>query len=300
MIRASLLALFTTLMICGFCGKEFVSLGRHSWRCKSKVKFEQDYIDNVTPAMENTVKETLPIVSYKAAVKCCCGKVCKGARGLKMHQRSCRVIEDLQDELQQQMTDSLNQQEIKKEATKSTQYLPKLFIRNELVPRVKIGESFCYLGRYFDFHMTDEDPKSEINDTLNNMLKEIDELPLHPKNKILLYNRYLLSKISWHFTVSDITKTWVNENLDNIACKYIRKWLELPISATISNVLLPCNKFGLNIILPSTKFLQCLTVSRQALKSSPNQEINRLWKETSDHKNIQYDIYDISKTQRTY
>ena len=61
--------------------------------------------------MENTVKETLPTVSYKAAVKCCCGKVCKGARGLKMHQRSCRVIEDLQDELQQQMTDSLNQQE---------------------------------------------------------------------------------------------------------------------------------------------------------------------------------------------
>ena len=184
---------------------------------------------------------------------------------------------------------------IKKEATKSTQYLPKLFIRNELVPRVKIGESFCYLGRYFDFHMTDEDHKSEINDTLNNMLKEIDELPLHPKNKILLYNRYLLSKISWHFTVSDITKTWVNESLDNIACKYIRKWLELPISATISNVLLPCNKFGLNIILPSTKFLQCRTVSRQALKSSPNQEINRLWKETSDHKNIQYDIYQNTK-----
>ena len=110
-----------------------------------------------------------------------------------------------------------------------------------------------------------------------------------------MYNRYLLSKISWHFTVSDITKTWVNESLDNIACKYIRKWLELPISATISNVLLPCNKFGLNIILPSTKFLQCRTVSRQALKSSPNQEINRLWKETSDHKNIQYDIYQNTK-----
>ena len=142
--------------------------------------------------------------------------------------------------------------------------------------------------------MTDEDHKSEINDTLNNMLKEIDELPLHPKNKILLCNRYLLSKISWHFTVSDITKTWVNENLDNIACKYI---LELPISATISNVLLPCSPttFGLSIILPSTKFLQCQTVSRQVLKLSPNQEINRLWKETSDNKNIQYDIYQNTK-----
>ena len=25
-------------------------------------------------------------------VKCCCGRLCKGNRGLKMHQRSCRVI----------------------------------------------------------------------------------------------------------------------------------------------------------------------------------------------------------------
>jgi hypothetical protein len=36
--------------------------------------------------------------------------VCKGARGLKMHQRSCRVIDGMEEELQQQMTDALNDQ----------------------------------------------------------------------------------------------------------------------------------------------------------------------------------------------
>jgi hypothetical protein len=101
----------------------------------------------------------------------------------------------------------------------------------------------------------------------------------------------VLSKISWHFTVSDIGKTWVNDKLDSIASTYIRKWLELPISATLSNVLLPHNKFGINIILPSTKFLQCQTVSRKALKSSPNEAINNHWKDTSNHKNVQYDKY---------
>ena len=101
----------------------------------------------------------------------------------------------------------------------------------------------------------------------------------------------MLSKISWHFTVSDTGKTWVIDKLDSIASTYIRKWLELPISATLSNVLLPHNKFGLNIILPSTKFLQCQTVSRKALKSSPNEAINNLWKDTSNHKNVQYDKY---------
>lgn len=184
---------------------------------------------------------------------------------------------------------------IKKDSTKSVQYLPKPFVNNHLVPRVENGKSFRYLGRYFDFNMSEENHKSELHDTLTDIMNEIDELPLHPKNKIMLYSRYALAKISWHFTVSDIGKTWVNEKLDGIASKYIRKWLELPISATLSNVLLPRSKYGLNIILPSTKFIQCQTVSRKALKLSPNEEIKNLWTVTSNHKNVQYNKYKNTK-----
>ena len=184
---------------------------------------------------------------------------------------------------------------IKKQLTKSIQYLPKLFVNNNLVPRTEMGKSLRYLGRYFDFNMSDEEHKSELLDVFNDIMNKINELPLHPKNKILLYSRYLLSKISWDFTVSDISKTWICETLDGIASKYIRKWLELPVSATLSNVLLPQSKFGLNIILPSTKFIQCQTVSRSALKYSPNVDINNLWAVTSTNKNIQYDIYKDTK-----
>ena len=184
---------------------------------------------------------------------------------------------------------------IKKQLTRSIQYLPKLFVNNCLIPRVEIGESFRYLGRYFNFKVSDDDHKSEVLDTLTDLLNEIDDLPLHPKNKIRLYSQYAVSKISWHFTVSDIGKTWVNEMLDTVVSKYIRKWLELPISATLSNILLPYNRFGLNVVLPSTKFLQCQTVSRKALQSSPNEDINKLWTETSNYKNIQYDTYKNTK-----
>ncbi len=38
-------------------------------------------------------------ISNTDDVKCYCGKSCKGTRGLKMHQRSCRVIHGLNDEL---------------------------------------------------------------------------------------------------------------------------------------------------------------------------------------------------------
>jgi hypothetical protein len=60
-------------------------------------------------------------------------------------------------------------------------------------------------------------------------------------------------------------------------------------------VYLPQNKFGLNIILPSTKFIQCQTVSRSTLKASINEDINELWSITSTKKNIQYDIYKNTK-----
>ena len=142
---------------------------------------------------------------------------------------------------------------IKKHSSKSIQYQPKLLISHLLLPRIEIGECFRYLGRYFHFNMSNKKHQSEICDLLSDIISKIDELPLHPQNKILLYSRYLLSKISWDLTsITDISQTW------------------FVISATLSNVFLPKNKFGLNAILPSTKFVQCKTVSHSALRSSIN------------------------------
>ena len=96
---------------------------------------------------------------------------------------------------------------MKKVRTKSVQYQPKLLINSQLVPCVSTGSSFKYLGRYFDFQMRYYMHKSELIDMKNTILAQIDQLPLHPKYKILLYSRHLLSKISWHFTVADLSKT---------------------------------------------------------------------------------------------
>ena len=184
---------------------------------------------------------------------------------------------------------------IKKQSTRSIQFQPKLIIDCDLIPAVKTRDSFRYLGRYFDFNMSNATHKSELCEILISVLTEVDRLPLHPKNKIALYNRYLPSKLSWHFTVAYFPKTWVCEHLDNVVAQYIRKWLVLPISATLSNIILPQNKFGLNIQLPYTKFIQCQTVLRSALKNSQNEDIKGLWKSTSNHTNIQYDMYKNTK-----
>ena len=184
---------------------------------------------------------------------------------------------------------------IKKAITKSVQYLPKLLINNNLIPTIKIGEAFQYLGRYFDFSMSNNNHKTELATLVNELMTDIDSKPLHPRNKLLVYSRYVLSKLSWHFTIATLSKTWVIENIDPVVNQYIRKWLEIPISGTLSTVFLTCNKFGQSIYPPSVKFIQCQTVLRKALKLSPNQSINELWKSTNTHTNIQYDFYSSTK-----
>ena len=105
----------------------------------------------------------------------------------------------------------------------------------------------------------------------------------------------MLSKLSWHLTVADLSKTWVVQNLDNIVTEYIRQWLVLPFSATLITPILMKSKYGINRILPSTKFTQCQTVIRNALKTSPNLDINAVWAATSNSSNIQYNQYKNTK-----
>ena len=87
----TIVCLVSVLAICNFCGEDFKVLGRHSWRCKAKIK-EPETKDSSQPSIE-IVLNNEPVVSSE--VTCCCGKKCKGHRGLKMHQRSCRTIHGL-------------------------------------------------------------------------------------------------------------------------------------------------------------------------------------------------------------
>ena len=148
---------------------------------------------------------------------------------------------------------------IKKFSSRSLQYEPKLFINNET------------------------------------MLTRIDALSVLPKNKLLLYQRYILSTLSWHLTVATLPKTWVIQHLDNFVTRFVLQWLDLPISATLSGIIFPKNQFGLNLQLPSFKFIQRQTVLRNSLQSSQHDAITSLMKSTSQRMNVQYDSYKNTK-----
>ena len=62
---------------------------------------------------------------------------------------------------------------IKKFSSRSLQFQPKLFINSEVVPPVKKGDSFRYLGRFFNFDMDNKDHKDFPTYNLQTMLNKI-------------------------------------------------------------------------------------------------------------------------------
>ena len=130
----------------------------------------------------------------------------------------------------------------------SSQILPKLYLNRKLIPAVNRNESFCYLGRYYNFAMDNSDHKQMLISETKDILEKIDRLPLHPKFKLQLYMKYLLPKISWHLTIADIDKTWVKQTLDMMCHNKFRTWLEIPPCGTLDILSLAKSKFGLNIV----------------------------------------------------
>ena len=172
------------------------------------------------------------------------------------------------------------------------QTFPKVFVNTEPIPTVDNGGNLKYLGRYFNFEMDNSAHKQELLEMVENILKKIDLLPLHPKYKLELYQFYLMSKISWHLTIADIEKTWIKENLDNLCHNRLRRWLEIPPNGTLDIVLLAKAKFGLNVIDVSTKHAQCQVSFRCQLKNSTNEDARHVYSSTRSGCNIQYDRFN--------
>ena len=70
-----------------------------------------------------------------------------------------------------------------------------------------------------------------------------------------LCSKFLISKIRWGVTISDKDITLVKQTLDSVGTSFVSKWLEIPIISTLDVVTLSNDKFALNIIKISRRFL---------------------------------------------
>ena len=178
---------------------------------------------------------------------------------------------------------------MKKCGSKVCQFEPFVKMGNERIPTVPIGGSFVYLGKIFTFTMDTSEIKESIISDINSYVDKTDRLPIKPLNKIKILQLYVFSKIRWQFTIYKLSETWVKEKLDNnIIGKFIRKWLQLPVSGNITHLTLPSRHLGINIKTAATLYNNCQISLRKILRCSINPEIRKL-AEITKGKNIRYD-----------
>ena len=108
--------------------------------------------------------------------------------------------------------------------------------------------------------------RDQIYENLKELLEKIDSLDIHPKNKMLIYQRYILCKIIWDLTVTNISITWIKKNLDIMVSNYVPSCLEIPISGTLKIVTLSKHKYVLNFINASTHFTVSIYISQNCEK----------------------------------
>ena len=137
-------------------------------------------------------------------------------------------------------------------------------------------------------------PRSVSEDDLlydtKDIMKKIDDLPLHPK-KMLIYQRYVLSKLSWNLTIADIDIIWVEQSRDSIVNQYVK----IPVADTLDVIQLPKRKFGICYVMVSTRFIKCQAAIRNNLRKSLNNDVVRSYYDMNCDTNLQYDYFKSNK-----
>ena len=164
MKRISIVILFTILVVCNYCGQDFKVLNRDSRRCKSKSKsFTPNDGDNSRNDLPN---EATGVESNDSCnsdiVQCICGKRCKGLRGLKAHQRSCRSLSSLR-ERDTFHTEIFNQTENVVTDDQNTNVLNNSSKVKEGIKLPKKAEDWELANTYFQLTLSTIDVENNLN-----------------------------------------------------------------------------------------------------------------------------------------
>ena len=181
MFHSPLMVLLFIFAVCSFCGKEFVSLGRHSRRCKSKLHRESESSNARNISSPLLPPESIKVVTNGCKnVNCSCGKQCKGLKGIKAHQRLCRIIQglhgnllyDLDNEIEE--TEAENVEEV--ETPTSFNICPEVIAKADLKQGIKLPKSNAQWSIANDFFKATflNSPISAQN--LNTAIKEMNDV----------------------------------------------------------------------------------------------------------------------------
>ena len=123
---------------------------------------------------------------------------------------------------------------------------PGLKLGNEPIPY--LGDTtFRFLGAPVAIHSTSEESREHLKTKLLSMLEKVDATPITRQQKLKLFKVSICSRLTWDLSISDLPVSWLQNHLQPIATRFLKRWCGLARSADPNRLFLPKSNGGLEL-----------------------------------------------------
>jgi hypothetical protein len=133
-----------------------------------------------------------------------------------------------------------------------------------------------YLGCFFSFASDAEMAKDKLLSDTKECLDLANSLPITPSLKCHALNLWLRARLSFLLRHYVLSPTWIKTNLDSLITDRVRRWMDLPPSATAHFFPLPNKLLGLDLVLPSMLAEACQMGTSMTLAHSSDPRMSKL------------------------
>ena len=131
------------------------------------------------------------------------------------------------------------------QASTAKPYDPKLTLDGQQIPF--IGDTtFHFLGAPVNISGTNT-PREDLCEKLTTLLQKVDATLLSRQQKLLLYKMAIIPRLTWDLSISDLPISWLQNTLQPIATRFLKRWSGPARSADPNRLFLPKSNGGLEL-----------------------------------------------------
>ena len=145
---------------------------------------------------------------------------------------------------------------------------PQLSVGGQPIP-VMGPEGFKYLGRRLDPSLSEDGVKAFLRDSLLRWMRLVDNTPLLGSMKCWIYDAFVIPKLSWFFTIQNLSVSFVKASLHTLVLPFLKRWCGLPKGGNTAILFCgPPTALGLALKPVYTVYKACQVVRRGILQRS--------------------------------
>ena len=125
-------------------------------------------------------------------------------------------------------------------------YNPNHTLSDQPIPY--LGDTtFRFLGAPVAIHSTSAETREHLATKLSAMLQRVDNTSITRQQKLNLFKVCICPRLTWDLSISNLPVSWLQNTLQPIATRYLKRWTGLSRSADPNRLFLPKSNGGLEL-----------------------------------------------------